>query len=60
LCQEQTKKAATFDAVWRFGGHPYVSGSDVKKSSENGLTMMESSKKRAYCGVALQNIDCYI
>jgi hypothetical protein len=29
----QTKKAATFDAVWRFGGHhthPYVSGSDVK------------------------------
>jgi hypothetical protein len=32
-CQQQTKKAATFDAVWRFGGHhthPYVSGSDVK------------------------------
>jgi hypothetical protein len=33
ICQQQTKKAATFDAVWRFGGHhthPYVSGSDVK------------------------------
>jgi len=32
-CQKQTKKAATFDAVWRFSEHhtgPYVSGSDMK------------------------------
>jgi hypothetical protein len=32
-CQQQTKKAATFDAVRRFSGHhthPYVSGSYVK------------------------------
>ena len=33
ICQKQTKKAATFDAVWRFVEHhadPYVSGSDMK------------------------------
>jgi hypothetical protein len=32
-CQKQTKKAATFDAVWRFSEHhthPYVSGFDMK------------------------------
>jgi len=28
--QQQTKKAATFEAIWRTPTHPYVSGSDVK------------------------------
>ena len=60
MCQQQTKKAATFDAVWRFSGHhthSYVSGSDVKKIADVGFIMMESSKEGVYCGVVFQNIE---
>src|SRR5437588_4617732 len=56
--QKQTKKAATFDAVWRFSehhAHPYVSGSDMKNVWDRWPHHDESSKGRAYCGVVVQN-----
>ena len=62
LGQQQTKKAATFDAVWRFGGHhthPYVSGSDMKNvvwTTDVSLTIMEGTKESAYTAV-LQDMN---
>jgi hypothetical protein len=57
LCQKQTKKAATFDAVWRFSEHhtdPYVSGSDMKNVVRDCWPHHdEISKERAYCGVVV-------
>src|SRR5205085_3706426 len=56
--QKQTKKAATFDAVWRFSEHhthPYVRGSDMKNVWDRWPHHDESSKGRAYCGVVVQN-----
>jgi hypothetical protein len=53
-CQKQTKKAATFDAVWRFSEHHtdrYVSGSDMKNVVwDRWPHHDETSKERAYCG----------
>jgi hypothetical protein len=53
-CQKQTKKAATFDAVWRFSEHhtdPYVSGSDMKNVVwDRWPHHDETSKEKAYCG----------
>ena len=61
ICQKQTKKAATFDAVWRFSEHhthPYVSGSDMKNVVwDRWPHHDESSKERAYCGVVVQKIE---
>jgi hypothetical protein len=52
--QKQTKKAATFDAVWRFSEHhtdPYVSGSDMKNVVwDRWPHHDETSKEKAYCG----------
>jgi hypothetical protein len=52
--QKQTKKAATFDIVWRFSEHhtdPYVSGSDMKNVVwDRWPHHDETSKERAYCG----------
>jgi hypothetical protein len=56
-CQEQTKKATTFDAVWRFSEHhidPYVSGSDMKNVVwDRWPHHDETSKERAYCGMVV-------
>jgi hypothetical protein len=56
-CQKQTKKAATFDAVWRFSeryADPYVSDSDLKNIFWDLWPHHdETSKERAYCGVVV-------
>jgi hypothetical protein len=56
-CQKQTKKARTFDAVWRFSEHhthPYVSGSDMKNVVwDRWPHHDETSKERAYCEVVV-------